>query len=127
MSADVNQEMFKVITYLVSSAPTSLEETPTLAAFRMVDGAHRLMELAEASDAFVEDEFLRQAHADYLAHYNLVMTDPQAFETWLAEYVRSFTREALRRAAQRDHQDGKSSPESPLSGTAGTSKPVESS
>lgn len=128
MSSDLNQEMFKVITYLVSSAPTSLEETPTLAAFRMVDGAHRLMELAEGSDAFGEDEFLRQAHADYLAHYNLVMTDPQAFETWLAEYVRSFTREALRRASQQSHIEGAAAAsEHPLGANTQTAKPVDSS
>lgn len=99
MAGDLNQDMFEVITHLVSSAPTSLEETPTLAAFRMVDAANRLMALAGQSDAFQDDEFLRTARAEYLAHFNLIMTDPDAFEAWLAEYVRTFTSEALRRAS----------------------------
>lgn len=99
MVEDLNAELFKVITYLVSSAPTSLEETPALAAFRMVDGAHRLMTLAEHSTAFTDDEFLRRAREDYLDHFNLVMTDQPAFEAWLREYVRTFTREALHRAS----------------------------
>lgn len=93
----LDQELFEVITHLVSSAPTSLGETPSLAAFRMVDGANRLMALAERNDAFTDDAFLAEARADYLAHFNLVMTDQVAFEAWLGEYVRTFTREALRR------------------------------
>ncbi len=97
MSGQLDREMFKVITHLVSSAPVSLDETPILAAFRMVDGANRLMALAEESDAFAEDDFLTAARQDYLAHFNLVMTDQVAFEAWLMDYVRSFTTEALRR------------------------------
>jgi hypothetical protein len=65
----------QVITHLVSSAPVSLEEAPILAAFRMVDAAHRLMALATQSNAVAEDAFLAQAQTDYLAHFNLVMTD----------------------------------------------------
>lgn len=106
MSAYLNQEMFKVITHLVSSAPTSLEETPSLAAFRMVDGASRLMALTEESDAFEDDEFLRRARLDYLDHFNLVMTDQEAFQAWLAQYVQAFTREARRRASADAHQLG---------------------
>jgi hypothetical protein len=75
MYVDLNQELFKVITHLVSSAPVSLEEAPILAAFRMVDAAHRLMALATQSNAVAEDAFLAQAQTDYLAHFNLVMTD----------------------------------------------------
>jgi hypothetical protein len=97
MSGQLDRELFRVITHLVSSAPVSLEETPVLAAFRMVDGAHRLMDLAAASDVFPEDEFLSWARQDYLDHFNLVMTDQVAFEEWLTGYVQAFTREALRR------------------------------
>ncbi|MQA02432.1 MAG: hypothetical protein GEV07_06805 [Streptosporangiales bacterium] len=103
MSENLDQEVFAIITHLVSSAPTSLQETPSLAAFRMVDAAHRLMELVEGSDAFQDDEFLRSARADYAANFNLVMTDPDKFDSWLAEYVQSFTREALRRARAGAH------------------------
>lgn len=99
MADDLNRKLFEVITHLVTSAPTSLEETPTLAAFRMVDAANRLMSLVEDSATGESDEFLRQARADYQAHRDLVMTDQAGFEAWLADYVRSFTREARSRAA----------------------------
>ena len=94
---DLNQELFKVVTHLVSSAPVSLDETPILAAFRMVDGANRLIALAQSSDAFAADEFLAAMREDYLAHFALVMTDQVAFEAWLDGYVRRFTKEAFRR------------------------------
>lgn len=98
MSAELDREIFEVITYLVSSAPTSLQETPSLAAFRMLDAAQRLMALVEKSDAFGPDEFLRSAQSEYLDNFNFVMTDQARFNAWLAEYVQSFTREALQRA-----------------------------
>jgi len=98
---ELNQQLFEIITHLVSSAPTSLEETPSLAAFRMVDAAHRLMTLVEQNDAVADDEFLRAAREDYLAHFNLVMTDQAEFDAWLGEYVRTFAREALRRVRAR--------------------------
>jgi hypothetical protein len=99
MPHDLDRELFKIITHLVSSAPLSYEETPALAAFRMVDAAHRLMSLAENSDALADDEFLREAHRDYLAHFNLVMTDEKGFRDWLGEYVARFTKEAIRRTS----------------------------
>ena len=99
--AQLGEDLFEIIVHLVSSAPTSLEETPSLAAFRMVDAAHRLMTLVEQNDAVADDEFLRAAREDYLAHFNLVMTDQAEFDAWLGEYVRTFAREALRRVRAR--------------------------
>ncbi|MEV6908684.1 DUF6092 family protein [Amycolatopsis sp. NPDC051071] len=89
-----SRELFAVITHLVTSAPTSLDETPILAAFRMVDAAGKLMALGAP-----DDEFLRAAHADFTDHATLVLTDQAAFREWLDEYVRHFTRETLNRTA----------------------------
>lgn len=90
MPENLDRELFKVITYLVNSAPLSLEETPQLSAFRLADAANRLM-------ALVDDEFLRAAGDDFRAHFNLVMTDQPAFEAWLADNARRFTLETRRR------------------------------
>ncbi|WP_409492172.1 DUF6092 family protein [Amycolatopsis sp. cmx-11-12] len=89
---DGSRELFTTITQLVTSAPVSLDETPILAAYRMVDAAGRLMALCAP-----DDEFLRAAHADLSAHATLVLTDQAAFRDWLDEFVRLFTREALNR------------------------------
>lgn len=92
--SDESRDLFAVITHLVTSAPTSLDETPALAAFRMLDAAGRLMALVAP-----DDDFLRSAHAEFTEHATLVMTDQAAFLQWLDEYVRRFTREALSRTA----------------------------
>lgn len=91
-------ELFDVVVYLVNSAPTSLGETPSLAAFRMVDAAHRLLGLLERSTSDPDQlAFLAAARSDYEAHFNLVMTDQQAFQQWLPEFVRRCTAETMRR------------------------------
>lgn len=93
-------ELFDVVVYLVNSAPTSLGETPSLAAFRMVDAAHRLLDLLERSTSDPDQlAFLAAAKSDYQSHYNLVMTDQQAFQEWLPQFVRRCTEEAMRRMA----------------------------
>lgn len=98
------EDLFDVVVYLVNSAPTSLGETPSLAAFRMVDAAHRLLTILERSTSDPDQlEFLAAAKSDYEAHFNLVMTDQQAFQEWLPEFVRRCTQEAMRRMAS-SHQ-----------------------
>ncbi|WP_028924712.1 DUF6092 family protein [Pseudonocardia acaciae] len=91
MPENLDRELFKIITYLVNSAPLSLEETPQLSAFRLADAANRLMALVD------DDEFLRAAGDDFRAHFNLVMTDQPAFEAWLADNAGRFTLETRRR------------------------------
>ncbi|WUI02621.1 DUF6092 family protein [Spirillospora sp. NBC_00431] len=86
--------LFGLATHMVSSAPLAFDETPVLGAFRLLDAANRLMALADA------DEFLAEAHADYLAHMSLAMTDQAAFRQWMSDYVARFAREALRRTME---------------------------
>lgn len=94
------EDLFDIIVYLVNSAPTSLQETPSLAAFRMLDAAHRLLGVLQHTATDPEQqEFLAQARADYSAHYNLVMTDQVAFQRWMPDFVRLCTEEAMRRAS----------------------------
>lgn len=102
----VEQDLYDIVVYLVNSAPTSLGETPSLAAFRMVDAANRLLSvLQQVSDPEDTEQatFLATARADYEAHYNLVMTDQDAFQRWLPDFVRLCTEEAMRRAASPSH------------------------
>ena len=97
MSQPENDALFTVIVHLTSSALTCIEEPPVLAAFRMVDAANRLIQLSGQQGPPEADAFLGAAHADYLEHMNLAMTDQPAFEEWLADYGRSFAHEARRR------------------------------
>lgn len=90
------QALFDVVLYLVNSAPTSLGETPSLAAFRMLDAASRLLALMHPDDQ-AQEAFLATAKVEYETHFSLVMTDQQAFQQWLPDYVRICTEEAMRR------------------------------
>lgn len=95
----VEADLFDVVVYLVNSAPTSLGETPSLAAFRMVDAADRLLRILEqTSDDPQELAFVSAARADFDEHHHLVMTDQEAFQRWLPDLVRRVTEEAMRRA-----------------------------
>jgi hypothetical protein len=94
------EELFDIVLYLVNSAPTSLGETPSLAAFRMMDAADRLLAVLQRTATDPEQRtFLDEARADYDSHYNLVMTDQDAFKRWLPDFVRRCTEEGMRRAA----------------------------
>ena len=85
-----DSDLFALVTRMVTSAPLSLVETPSLGALRLLDAASRLMQLTD-------DEFLAEAHGDYLANLRTVMTDQTAFQEWMSGYVHRFSEEALRR------------------------------
>ena len=95
----LEQRLFDVCAYLANSAALSLAETPSLAAFRMVDAVHRLVDLAHEMGP-AADGFYAEVAADYAAHRNAVMQDQEAFDRWLPSFGASFTTEAVRRARQ---------------------------
>ncbi|MTD15013.1 hypothetical protein GIS00_13800 [Nakamurella sp. YIM 132087] len=92
----LEQELFEVIVYLVSSSVTSMTETPELATFRMIDAAERLMAI---STSRLPDDFLTAARADWEAHKMLVVSDQPEYLRWLDGYARSFVRKTLELAA----------------------------
>jgi hypothetical protein len=96
-----DQDLFEIITHLVCSAPTSLDETRVLGAFRMVDAARQLIQFAARNDMFSDDPFLAEALVDYEAHVNLGLTDQDAFVTWLNSFVERFATEELARVRAR--------------------------
>ena len=88
------EHLFGVVTHLVNSALVSVEETPELAAFRMVDAANRLMSLLPPAETTA---FVTASRGDFAEHAHLVMTDQDAFVGWLQGYVRAFVHESLTR------------------------------
>jgi hypothetical protein len=95
MDDDLREDTFKIIVHLVSSSVTSLPETPTLASYRMIDGADRLIRML--SERGAADEFLTWAHEEFVANVPLAMSDQAAFLTWLDGYARAFARESVAR------------------------------
>jgi len=88
-------ELFAVITHLVSSSVTSLRETPALAAYRMIDAADRLSRILSKDGP--SDEFLEWAHREFEENTPLAMSDQAAFLAWLHDYARGFVRTTLAR------------------------------
>jgi hypothetical protein len=97
MSEDLDSEVFRIIAYLVSSASNAPGETLTLASFRLLDAACRLVSLVESSDAFSNDPFLSNVREEFLQHFNEVMWDEPAFLRWLPQLERQVVLEARSR------------------------------
>lgn len=97
MADRMNDEILRVATHLVMSSALSLNETPTHAAFRMVDAANRLLLLITDSMGPADDEFLDRAKEAFDSHFGLAMTDQPAFARWLDEHSRSFAENTMRR------------------------------
>lgn len=100
VTSDREESLFAVAAYLSSCAPLSVEETPALAAYRMVDATGRILTLMECrtpADAAFRDDVLGRI----AAHGDKVMTDQPGFLTWLPELAELVAREAARRAAER--------------------------
>ncbi|WP_235734400.1 DUF6092 family protein [Nocardioides alcanivorans] len=93
----INDEILRVATHLVMSSALSLHETPTHAAFRMVDAANRLVLLISGSMDGDDEGFLATARHAFDTHFGLAMTDQQAFADWLDEHSRAFAENTMRR------------------------------
>jgi hypothetical protein len=97
MSEESKTDVFPLVAFAVSCASTIPGETLALASFRILDVAVRLLEIAEESESFVTDPFLRTVRADFGAHMNDVMWNQDAFLAWVSELETQFVREARRR------------------------------
>ena len=93
----INDEILRVATHLVMSSALSLNETPTHAAFRMVDAANRLVLLISGSMDDVDEGFLAKAREAFDSHFGLAMTDQPAFAVWLDQHSRLFAENTMRR------------------------------
>jgi hypothetical protein len=98
MTDEFDEELFSIMTYLACSAALSLDETPSLAAYRMVDATKRLMALVEGEGHHSKDPFLAQMLEKCQDNMDLVMTNQPMFDIWLSELARNFTLETRRRA-----------------------------
>ena len=97
MSDELNDEILKVATHLVMSSALSLNETPTHAAFRMVDAANRLLLLINGTMGEVDEKFMAGARESFDSHFGLAMTDQPAFAEWLDDISRAFAENTMRR------------------------------
>lgn len=95
-----DDEVFKLVAYMVSSAALVPEETFALASFRLLDAARRLIEIREAASNGHSDAFLAEIAQQFQAHFNEVMLDEDRFFAWTRQLCAQVTSEARVRNLQ---------------------------
>ena len=105
MSDDLDEELFRVVSYLLACAACMPEFTLELASLMQLDAAERIIAMAQHSDAFAQDAFLSTVGAEVAAHKSDVMRDPAAFRRWIADLERRVIAEARRRRTTTQNQN----------------------
>jgi hypothetical protein len=91
VSGTTDQAAFRLATFLVTAARDLVDEPAIYGPFRMVDAVDRLMA------GVFDDDFLREIKPDLEREKQKVMSDRNAFVTWLDELAAKFAAEAKRR------------------------------
>ena len=91
MSASTDQAAFRLATFLVTAARDLVDEPAIYGPFRMIDAVDRLMA------GVFDDAFLRDLKPELEREKQKVMSDRDAFVTWLDELAAKFATEAKRR------------------------------
>jgi len=91
VSGTTDQAAFRLATFLVTAARDLVNEPAIYGPFRMVDAVDRLMA------GVFDDDFLRDLKPTLEREKQKVMSDRDAFVTWLDELAAKFASEAKRR------------------------------
>jgi hypothetical protein len=97
MSDELDDDLFRIIAYLVASASSMPEFTLELASLMQLEAAERVIAMAEANRAFNDDPFLHGIGQECVAHKEEVMHDPVAFRAWITDLESRVVTEARRR------------------------------
>lgn len=94
---DPREFLFDFVLYLVTCARLHLDEKPIYGAFRMIEGASRLIEAAEDLPGWEVDAFLSEQRAAIEANKARMTLDKDGFRHWLSDLAREIAAEATRR------------------------------
>lgn len=94
---DPREFLFDFVLYLVTCARLHLDEKPIYGAFRMIEGASRLIEAAENLPGWEVDAFLSEQRAAIEANKARMTVDKDGFRGWLSDLAREMAAEATRR------------------------------
>ena len=95
--ADPREFLFDFVLYLVTCARLHLDEKPIYGAFRMIEGASRLIEAAEDLPGWEVDGFLAEQRVAIEANKARMTVDKDGFRAWLSDLARDLAAEATRR------------------------------
>ncbi|MFC1960828.1 DUF6092 family protein [Chloroflexota bacterium] len=92
-------DLYKVLSFLVSSAHLCVVEPKLYGTFRLIDAASRLTESVLQEGQLPDDEFLSTFKAETDKGAVLLMTDEQAYIQYLEDMTRMLAKEMKRRSA----------------------------
>ena len=99
---DPEDLIFDFVLYLVTSARLNLDEKPIYGAFRMIEGASRLIEATEDLTGGEADGFLTEIQAEIEQNKARMTVDKHGFRAWLAELAARLATEAVTRNLDQD-------------------------
>ena len=92
--------LFEFVLYLVTSARLSLDEKAIYGSFRLIEGASRLIEAAQAIPGLDADDFLRGKRTSIEHNKARMMLDKDGYREWLTDLAAGMASEAVRRSLQ---------------------------
>ena len=99
---DPDDLIFDFVLYLVTSARLNLDEKPIYGAFRMIEGASRLIESTGALTGGEADRFLTEIRAEIEQNKARMTVDKPGFRAWLADLAARLATEAIARNLDQD-------------------------
>jgi hypothetical protein len=93
------EELYEVLSFLVSSAHLCVTEPRFYGTFRLIDAACRLIGLALESGKLEDDQFLREFKEDADERKFLLMTDEEGYFRFLEDATRKMAKEMKRRTS----------------------------
>lgn len=91
------ESLFEIVSYLITAARLTLDEAPRNGSARLLVGAVRLIEAAEAKGDGELDDTLREWRAAMDENLMKVMNFYPDYERWLGELTREVAEEVTRR------------------------------
>lgn len=96
--AITEEELYELLSFLVSSAHLLVNEPEHYGSFRLIDAACRLVGFALEGGSLEDEKFLREFKEDADQNKLLLMTDQEAFLQYLEDATRDVAKEMKRRA-----------------------------
>jgi len=96
--AVTEDELYELLSFLVSSAHLLVNEPENYGSFRLIDAACRLVGFALESGRLEGDQFLSDFKEDADRRKLLMMTDEEGFLQFLEDATRDVAKEMKRRA-----------------------------
>jgi len=92
------EELYELLSFLVSSAHLLVNEPEHYGSFRLIDAACRLIGFALESGRLEDEKFLREFKEDADRRKLLMMTDEEGFLQFLEDATRDVAKEMKRQA-----------------------------